>query len=248
MNTATLKQQLVLQVPRFFRTRFGRAFDLLHNSLAMIGLAALIVLALQGPRLMASEQVTAASRSTSFGTIRYDGISLFEPSEPDNPKYRALANYLSRKYRVASDATEQLVGGAFGAGQQVGVDPLLILAVMAIESKFNPIAESVMGAKGLMQVMPMQHQDKLVEHGGADAVLDPMTNILVGARILRESIRRGGSVEAGLRLYSGGVSETSALYAQKVLGEVARLRQAVTRLERQPARDTAALEVRYTGS
>jgi len=74
-------------------------------------------------------------------TKRYDGISLFEPAEPDSPKYRVIANYLSRMYKVASDATEQLVSGAFDAGRQVGVDPLPILAMVAVESKFNPIAE-----------------------------------------------------------------------------------------------------------
>ena len=37
---------------------------------------------------------------------------------------------------------------AHAAGHQIGIDPLLIIAVMAVESRFNPIAESVAGAKG----------------------------------------------------------------------------------------------------
>lgn len=230
MNTTTFRQYLTI--------RFGKVFGLLHDSLAMVGLAALLVLVLQGGRLAPSEQ--SAGKAATFGTIRYDGISIFEAGEPENPKYRVIANYLSRKYKVASDATEQLVSGAFEAGQQVGVDPLLILAVMAIESRFNPIAESVMGAKGLMQVIPKHHYDKLMEHGGADAVLDPMTNILVGARILKEYTRRAGSVEAGLQLYSGGLSDVSGQYAQKVMAEVDRLRQTIDRYERQPRKESAA--------
>jgi len=230
MNTTTLRQYLTI--------RFGKVFGLLHDSFAMVGVAALLLLMLQGGRYGAAEQ--AAGKASAFGTIRYEGISLFEPGEPDNPKYRAIANYLSRRYRVASDATEQLVSGAFDAGQQVGVDPLLILAVMAIESKFNPIAESVMGAKGLMQVIPRHHQDKLMEHGGADSVLDPMTNILVGARILKEYIRRAGSVEAGLQLYSGGLSDVSGQYSQKVMSEMDRLRQTIYRFEQPPRKDVTA--------
>src|SRR3989304_2544251 len=151
MNTTTLKKHL--------ESQFGKVFELLHNSLALVGFAALLVLTLQGGHYASPEPLGA--KATAFGTIRYAAISLFEPAEPDNPKYRVIANYLSRKYKVASDATEQLVGGAFDAGQQVGVDPLLILAVMAVESRFNPIAESVRGAKGLVQVIPRFHQDKV---------------------------------------------------------------------------------------
>ena len=230
MNMATLRQYLTI--------RFGKVFGLVHDSLAMVGLAALLLLVLPLGRFGLPDQT--AARATAFGTIRYEGISLFETAEPDNPKYRAIASYLSRRYKVASDATEQLVSGAFDAGQQVGVDPLLILAVMAIESKFNPIAESIMGAKGLMQVIPKHHHDKLVEHGGAESVLDPMTNILVGARILRDYIRRTGSVQAGLQLYSGGLSDISGQYAQKVMAEMDRLRQTIYRYERQPRRDSTA--------
>ena len=230
MNTTTLKKHL--------ESQFGKVFGLLHNSLALVGVAALLVLILQGGRYGSAEQLGA--KASAFGTIRYAAISLFEPAEPDNPKYRVIANYLSRKYKVASDATEQLVSGAFDAGQQVGVDPLLILAVMAVESKFNPIAESVMGAKGLMQVIPKHHHDKLVEHGGADSVLDPMTNILVGARILKEYTRRGGSLEAGLQLYSGNLSDASGQYAQKVMAEMDRLRQTIYRYERTPRKDSTA--------
>jgi len=50
-----------------------------------------------------------------------------------------------------------------------------------------------MGAKGLMQVIPRFHQDKLDALGGEDSVLDPMTNIMVGARILKDAVRRGGA-------------------------------------------------------
>ena len=230
MNIAALREYL--------QRRLGRMLGWLHNGLALVGLGTLVLLVMQGSRFVGADD--ASGKATSFGTIRYDGISIFEPADADNPKYRVIANYLSRRYRVASDATEQLVSGAFEAGQQVGLDPLLILAVMAIESKFNPIAESVMGAKGLMQVIPSYHQDKLVEHGGADAVLDPMTNILVGARILKEYIRRAGSLEAGLQLYSGGFSDTTGQYAQKVMAEKERLVQTIQRLDRHPQKDKSA--------
>src|SRR5260370_27326798 len=90
-----------------------------------------------------------------------------------------------------------------------------MLAVMGVESRFNPVAESLMGAKGLMQVIPKHHLDKLLEHGGEEAVLDPMINIALGARILKEYVRRTGSLEAGPQFYNPALAEPSSQYAQK---------------------------------
>jgi soluble lytic murein transglycosylase-like protein len=145
-------------------------------------------------------------------------------------------SYLSRRYRIAPDITEQFVGAAYDSGQQVGLDPLLILAVVAVESRFNPIAESLVGAKGLMQVVPKHHQDKLSEHGGEDALLDPMVNIALGARILKEYIRRTGSLEAGLQYYNGALADPSSQYAQRVIAEKDRLQQAVRQVNHAVAR------------
>jgi soluble lytic murein transglycosylase-like protein len=170
-----------------------------------------------------------------FGTIRHEGISLYGPAaDAENPQYRTLAVHLSRRYKVALDATEQLVGAAHEAGNQMGMDPLLILAVMAVESRFNPIAESVMGAKGLMQVIPKFHQDKLEEHGGEDSVLDPMTNILVGTRILKDAMRRGGGLMPGLQLYAGAFGDDGQQYALKVIAEKERMQQTLKRAQLSP--------------
>ena len=102
---------------------------------------------------------------------------------------------------------------------------MLILAVIAVESRFNPIAQSGMGAKGLMQVIPKYHMDKFDEHGGYEAVLNPVANIKVGALILRDYIRRFGSVESALRVYSGATGDDFG-YPNKVLAERDRLRAA----------------------
>jgi soluble lytic murein transglycosylase-like protein len=165
------------------------------------------------------------------GSIRYDGAAEAAAAAAAE-RHRALAAYLSKRYRIAHAATEQLVGVAYDAGQQVGLDPLLILAVMAIESRFNPFAESETGAQGLMQIIPIYHKDKIEAHGGQDGFLDPVTNVSIGARILKEYIGRMGSLEAGLQFYAGAVADTSSQYAQKVIAEQQRLRQALQRGER----------------
>ena len=227
MSTTGLRQGLL--------DPLGRLFAVLHHGLALIGLAAVVVILVRGKALFFDE---GPLRAATVGSIRYDGtVSLLERVDSaDGQKYQALINYVSRRYRIAPDVIEQFVGAAHDAGRQVGLDPLLILAVMAVESRFNPVAESLVGAKGLMQVVPRHHLDKLLEHGGEEAVLDPMINIPVGARILKEYIRRTGSLEAGLQFYNGSLADPSIRYAQKVIAEKERLHQAVRRIDRPGAR------------
>ncbi len=207
----------------------------LHNGLAVFGAVAAIAL-LMGARPVVDQGAPSGPASAAFGTIRHEGISLLVPAaDNEKPEYRTLAVYLSRRYKVAQEATEQLVGAAHEAGSRTGMDPLLLLAVMAVESRFNPIAESVMGAKGLMQVIPKFHQDKLDALGGEDAVFDPMTNIMVGARILKDAVRRGGGLMPGLQLYAGAFGDDSQQYAQKVLAEKQRMQEMLKRARPQTA-------------
>jgi soluble lytic murein transglycosylase-like protein len=156
------------------------------------------------------------------------------PPEPPRPQAAALeqdrrivalAEFLARRYKVSRTVTLDLVNIAHAAGQQMGLDPLLIIAVMAVESSFNPIAESVAGAKGLMQVIPKYHLDKLREFGGEQAVLDPETNILVGAQILKEYLGRTGNLTTALQMYNGALRDGNVIYTGRVMTEKRRLQQ-----------------------
>lgn len=143
-----------------------------------------------------------------------------------NPRQQQwVTNWLSKRYRVAADATNMLVTAAYMTAKETKLDPLLILSVMAIESGFNPFAESPVGAQGLMQVMSKVHRDKFEDHGGMQAALNPVANIRVGALILKDYVARGGSIEAGLKLYVGaGALDTDYGYGAKVLAEYRRLK------------------------
>jgi hypothetical protein len=137
-----------------------------------------------------------------------------------------VTDWLSRRYRVAGDAANMLVSTAYSTAHEIKLDPLLILAVMAIESGLNPFAESPMGAQGLMQVMSKVHSDKFEEVGGSQAALNPVANIRVGAQILKDYVTRTGSVEAGLKSYVGaGAIDDDSGYGSKVLTEYKRLKQ-----------------------
>src|SRR5262249_36186803 len=138
-----------------------------------------------------------------------------------------LAKYLSHRFFIAGAAAERMVDAAYHASRDSGLDPYLVLAVIAIESSFNPIAESVMGATGLMQIIPKYHQRLLVAHGGEAALWDPDANIALGTRILQEYIYRTGTLEAGLQYYNGAFSDSTAQYASRVMAERERLLEVV---------------------
>ncbi|WP_250512497.1 transglycosylase SLT domain-containing protein [Caballeronia sp. INDeC2] len=137
---------------------------------------------------------------------------------------KLVSNFIARRYRVAEEPVAELVRAAFDTGREVGLDPLLLLSVMAIESGFNPYAESGVGAQGLMQVMSKVHSDKFEYFGGSHAALDPLANIKVGALVLKDCIARGGSVAGGLRYYVGSTTQDDGGYGAKVLAERTRLR------------------------
>jgi len=160
------------------------------------------------------QQAIGASPSTQL--LRAVGAS--------RKQVEALRRYIARKYRVAYDATGVVVHTAFVMADKYQLDPLLILAVIAIESRYNPFAESGVGAQGLMQVMPQVHKDKLETFGdGEGLALDPIVNMHVGSQILRDCVRRRGSLLGGLACYVGATGPSDGGYGAKVLAERRRL-------------------------
>ncbi|MDO9405645.1 MAG: lytic transglycosylase domain-containing protein [Polaromonas sp.] len=208
-------------------------FEITHSGFALLGLAvvfAVITLSARPDlrqagetRLMAWLQ---ARHVTVVGYTEPDAIDRATASNPkDLPKQQAaVAFWLSRKYKVAPEPLSVLVAEAFEIGQEAKLDPTLILAIMAIESGFNPFAQSPVGAQGLMQVMTKIHHDKYENFGGRLAAFDPVTNLRVGVKVLQECIARAGSLEGGLKYYVGAANlDTDGGYADKVLAERARL-------------------------
>jgi hypothetical protein len=166
----------------------------------------------------------SASQSIQTDPTAVERVTAANPGQL--PKAQAqLADWLSRKYRVAPEPLSALVAEAYAIGHKTKLDPTLILAVMAIESRFNPFAASPVGAQGLMQVMTRVHTDKYEDFGGTLAAFDPVTNLRVGAQVLQETIQRAGSVEGGLRLYVGAVVNDGTDYVDKVLSEHERLQR-----------------------
>jgi soluble lytic murein transglycosylase-like protein len=205
----------------------ARVYSFTKAGLALFGLVAVCLLMLlpverewllaslpgSGAELMISEASAIASAPLQPGLAE---------STPEREQ-QALAEFIARRYRIADSAATSFVAIAYRAGKQHSVDPVLILSVMAIESRYNPVAESTVGAKGLMQVIPKFHLEKLLDHGGEEALLNPEVNIHVGAQILREYYRRFGDQEMALQMYAGAFDEPTMQYSNKVYAERARL-------------------------
>jgi hypothetical protein len=214
-----------------------------HNTLALLGLAVVAVAVFAASR---QDLVDQAERlAFSWLQQRHEAREaattvnpLIEFSEPDAvarataadprelPRQQALlAQWIARRYRVAPEPVSRLVKEAFEVGRAAELDPTLILAIMAIESSYNPFAQSPVGAQGLMQVMTHIHDGKYEAFGGTHAAFDPVTNLRVGVQVLKECIARAGSLEGGLRYYVGAANlESDGGYAFKVLAEQELLR------------------------
>ncbi len=211
-------------------------FDITHNSLALLGTLAAVALITLSARadlrasaeeqllgwLLERQEVATADAVYTAEPSAIDRVTAAQPG--DLPKQQANVTYwLSRKYRVAPEPLSVLVAEAFEVGEKAKLDPTLILAVMAVESRFNPFAQSPVGAQGLMQVLTRVHTDKYNDFGGQLAAFDPVSNLRVGARVLQEAVKRAGSVEGGLRLYVGAVTTDGSWYINKVMAEHMRI-------------------------
>ncbi len=215
---------LVVMAVFFVRPDLAKALsDSLNPAPEVPAVAAAVV----APHLSALMQKPAPAPAGSVANSAAAPLSADEKALMGTQKQQQwVTSWLSKRYRVAGDAANMLVSTAYLTAREIKLDPLLILAVMAIESGLNPFAESPVGAQGLMQVMSKIHHDKFQEMGGLQAALNPVANIRVGSLILKDYVTRGGSVEAGLKIYVGAAAfEHDDGYGSKVLAEYQRLKQ-----------------------
>jgi soluble lytic murein transglycosylase-like protein len=207
--------------------------EITRHSLALIGLAlvaiALTFAARPGLQQAASEtlmgwlemrQVQQFQASQLFLTPSAAERSTATPMQQLSSDQVAVTHWLSRKYKVSPEPLGALVSEAWTVGERSQISPTLILAVMAIESRFNPFASGTRGAMGLMQIKPEEHSEALSPFGGRLAAFDPLTNLRVGTRYLQGLIQDAGTLEGALRLYSEASGQVNNnLYVDRVLAE-----------------------------
>lgn len=218
--------------------------NFVHGSLLLVGVGALGLGAsawLQGESVSYGEIDAVVAHERAVAEAATAAVAPAPAPKPAAPaahkpgpsklsaEMQRVRDYVVQNYDVTQRSLEPLLAAAETSGRKLGIDPLLIVAVMAIESSFNPFAESSMGAQGLMQVIPRFHEDKIGKGANEDALFDPMLNIRVGTQVIVEGIRRFGSLQAGLQYYAGALRDPNASYANKVLALKQRLGNAAGR-------------------
>jgi Transglycosylase SLT domain len=224
-----------------FLTDVGHGLlDVSHSMLAMVGLAVVAGALFMGSQddlrdtlearawgwlearhlaRSGGEDLAAVAETdpTSAGTVNTSSTA--DPADLTRAQAN-VARWIVRRYHVAPEPVARLVQESWTVGQRTGIEPTLILSVMAIESSFNPFAQSPVGAQGLMQVMTKIHSDKYDPYGGHLAAFDPVSNLRVGVLVLKECIAKGGGLASGLRYYVGaGSGDDDGGYAAKVIAE-----------------------------
>ncbi len=145
------------------------------------------------------------------------------------PAQEALGKHISATWRSDERKANDYVERVFDVADDLELDPFLMLAIMAIESSFDPHARSGQGAQGLMQVHTRVHLDKFRPYGGASRATDPAINIRVGGQILKDYLERYGSSRAALKAYVGAARLNSdGGYSAKVMRQHDRFRDVVT--------------------
>ncbi len=118
------------------------------------------------------------------------------------PAASDIVAMLRKQFRVAPADSMRIAQAVLTEASRYAMSPMLLLAVMSVESGFDRHAVSSVGAMGLMQVLPAAHPHLLA--GGRD-LTDPAVNVRIGSAILRGYLdAAGGDLDAALRRYSGG--------------------------------------------
>ena len=208
--------------------RTDATLSFIQHSMMIVGL--MLLLGAVKP-LFGGRSDTDAQQAAEVATVSEAAEAEPVKAAPEAlpPRLQRVLDFVSRRYRVAPEALVPVFEAAQTVGRERRVDPLLIIAIIGIESRFNPFAESAFGAKGLMQVIPGYHMDKVPQGAGEQPFLDPVTNIQVGVHVLEEAIRWRGGLTAGLQHYGGAPDDPETGYANKVLAEKQRLEQAARR-------------------
>jgi transglycosylase-like protein with SLT domain len=152
------------------------------------------------------------------------------------------ARMVARLRRLDDRARAHVAGAVLAEAKLTGVDPLLVIALIDVESSFDPDAVSEAGAIGLMQLRQATLRSE-AERSGLPSVdpFDPVTNVRAGVRYLRRLIDAFGDVDLALMAYNAGPSRIVShlrrgaipdrfqAYPRNVNAELVRLRASLAR-------------------
>lgn len=125
----------------------------------------------------------------------------------------ATANIIVAESKIPDNVARKYAVWIYEAAYRYSVDPVMILAIMSNESKFNYKAVSPTGPLGLMQVAFGWHKDKVDTPA---ELFDPKKNIFVGTQIVAEYGAKTNT-EAEMLIRYNAQPGYAPVYATKVL-------------------------------
>jgi soluble lytic murein transglycosylase len=183
---------------------------------ALLGAAVLLA----GIRLEPSPTPDLAADPGSGGSVHRSAPPPVLPAASPQLTAHQLREYL-RRSRIPTGHLDlpRLAARIDAAAKANELDPGLLLAVIRVESTFQPYAVSNRGALGLMQILPVTGAELAAELGrrwdGSHTLLEPDLNIDLGARYLRKLLDRfDGDQRAALRAYFVGPTRLEASMAE----------------------------------
>jgi soluble lytic murein transglycosylase-like protein len=230
MKAPLNKAQLVRSLQTSVRDVREGFLEITRHGLALLGLAVVLV----SVAFLARPSLQNEASEVLLDWLQIRQIDTQEAPEPSNAALRAttqdlktlspeqlsVTRWLSRKYRIGPEPLAAMVSEAWTLGEKTQLSPTLILAIMAIESRFNPFTAGSQGAVGLMQIEVHAHTDTLAQHGGHFAAFDALTNVRIGVRHLQALVQQTNSLEDALALYGAASGQSNdSQYAERVLAE-----------------------------
>lgn len=144
-------------------------------------------------------------------------------------KIALLTDYIVNGYQVSESKAHKIVYEAFHISEQKGIDPLLLLAITAVESSFNDKAKNSSGAVGLVQALPRAHPEKIREiklNGGS--VYGIRNNLSLGAQIYKEYLDSSkGNQTIALQRYNGSLNDGNRTYSKKVMAALKPMKKVI---------------------
>lgn len=137
-----------------------------------------------------------------------------------------ISHVLKINKHIGEEQAEKIIVATTEAATEFSIDPLLLLALIKVESRFDQDAIGSGGSsKGLVQVIPYWHKEKIADGRrrlNTYSVFDLKLNTWLGAAILKEYMSKTKTVHAALVRYNA--SPTAPLYANAVLAEYKKLK------------------------
>jgi hypothetical protein len=198
------------------------------------GLAGAALIAAAIPQAAVAKGAARAPRSHEHRLAASHGMSASHDWLTAEHVYAEIGR---RGRALDGSAKTRIARTVLSDAAHVGLDPLVVLAIIHVESSFNPAAVSPVGAVGLMQLLEPTMREVATRSGLASAdPRDPVANVQAGIRYFATLVRSFSDVELALMAYNAGpnrirrylrageIPERFWTYPRKVKRELERLR------------------------